>query len=60
MQTPKDTKHWKQGTKIHANGYDGVIVRQYSCRMWEVRLPGGVACLCDSDIEERLTLAEGA
>lgn len=49
----KNTQQWKQGTKVHANGYDGVIVRQYSCRMWEVRLPGGVACLCDLDIEER-------
>ena len=47
------SKNWKQGTKVHANGYDGVIVRQYSCLMWEVRLPGGVACICASDIEPR-------
>lgn len=47
------TKNWKQGTKVTANGYDGAIVRQYSEGMWEVRLPGGVACIPDCDIQER-------
>lgn len=53
MELKEKTKNWKQGTPVHANGYDGAIVRQYSCLMWEVRLPGGVACICASDIEER-------
>lgn len=39
--------------KIRANGYDGVIVRHYSGNMYEVRLPGGVACVDRSDIQPR-------
>lgn len=42
---------YKQGDKVRANGYDGTIVRHYDGHMYEVRLPGGVACICESDIE---------
>lgn len=42
---------YKQGDKVRVNGYDGAIVRHYAGRMYEVRLPGGVACICESDIE---------
>ena len=41
---------YPQGAKIRANGYDGVIVRQYSAGMYEVRLPGGVCCVSASEI----------
>jgi len=41
---------FKQGDAIRANGYDGAIVRRYSPGMYEVRLPGGVACVSASDI----------
>lgn len=42
---------YKQGDKVLANGYDGVIVRHYDGNMYEVRLPGGVACIDQSDIK---------
>ena len=45
--------YYKQGDKVRANGYDGVIVRHYDGTMYEVRLPGGVAVVCSSDIVPR-------
>ncbi len=44
---------YQSGDKVHANGYDGVIVRHYSGNMYEVRLPGGVAAVDRSDIQSR-------
>lgn len=42
---------YKQGDKVLANGYDGVIVRHCESNTYEVRLPGGVASVCISDIK---------
>jgi len=38
------------GQKVISSGFNGVIVRQYSENMYEVRLPGGIVCVCASDI----------
>lgn len=41
------------GESVRANGYDGSIVRHYAENMYEVRLPGGVACVSARDIAKR-------
>lgn len=42
---------WKQGDKVTSIGYAGTIVRHYHNGMFEVRLPGGVACVGHTDIQ---------
>ena len=41
----------EQGTRITSSGFPGAIVRKYSDRMYEIRLPGGVCCVDIADIE---------
>jgi hypothetical protein len=41
---------YKQGDKVMANGFPGVIVRFYASTTWEVRLPGGLVAVCERDI----------
>lgn len=42
---------FKPGQKIMCNGFEGVIVRHYFEGMWEVKLPGGYACVAYSCIQ---------
>ena len=44
----------KPGFKVYANGdYPGVVVREYSEGMVEVRLPGGLTCIPKEDARPR-------
>jgi hypothetical protein len=45
-----EAQKFKVGQRVMANGFEGVIVRFYASQTWEVRLPGGVAAVCASDI----------
>ena len=38
------------GDHVTTSGFAGVIVREYSCRMYEVRLASGLVCVDMSDI----------
>lgn len=42
---------YKQGDRVFCNGYPGAIVRHYSGGMWEVRVPGGVVCVGESEFQ---------
>ena len=39
------------GQQVIANGYIGTVMRHYSGSMFEVRVPGGLVCISDSDIQ---------
>jgi hypothetical protein len=39
------------GQKVTSSGFPGVVVRQYSENMYEVRLPGGLVCVSSEDIK---------
>ena len=43
-------EHFAVGQAVTYSGFRGVIVRHYHEGMWEVRLPGGVACVSGSDL----------
>jgi hypothetical protein len=51
-----ETAKLTPGQKITSSGFPGSVVRLYSdgevegARMYEIRLPGGIACVCGSDI----------
>ena len=53
----KVTKRLRPGQRIMTSGYEGVVTSLYSdgpnegSRMYEVRLPGGPAAICGSDLE---------
>jgi hypothetical protein len=36
---------WKQGDAVKYSGYEAAIIRHYHNGMFEIRLPGGVACV---------------
>ena len=47
----------KPGQRVLSSGFVGIVVRLYSedgpresARMYEVRLPGGLVCICGSDL----------
>lgn len=46
----------KPGQRVTSSGFVGAVVRLYSdgptesARMYEVRLPGGLVCVCGSDL----------
>ena len=42
--------HFAVGQKVTYSGFSGVIVRHYAEGMWEVRLPGGLACVSGAHI----------
>jgi len=44
----------KVGQKVICNGYEGTITKilEWSDSMVEVRVPGGIACVCISDLKE--------
>ena len=39
-----------RGDKVKCNGYPGVVVREYSDNMYEVRLNSGLVCVDVSDV----------
>ena len=41
---------FKCGDKVTYSGFSGTVVRHYSEGMWEVRLPGGIACVTGADL----------
>jgi hypothetical protein len=41
---------FKQGDRVKYGEIEGSIVRHYYEGMWEVRLPGGVACVSGADL----------
>lgn len=51
-----ETTKLSPGQKIITSGFPGTVLRLYAdapCeggRMYEVRLPGGIACVCGSDL----------
>ena len=45
------TFHYQPGDRVTANGYEGRIIREYSCRMYEVRLASGDICIDVCDIQ---------
>jgi hypothetical protein len=53
MATPAyfQADFFKAGQHITYSGFSGVVVRHYSEGMWEVRLPGGVACVSGAHIQ---------
>lgn len=42
--------HFAAGQAVIYAGFRGSIVRHYLEGMWEVRLPGGVACVSGADL----------
>jgi len=47
MNTPAyfDPTHFATGQRVVCGDFEATIVRHYAEGMWEVRLPGGVACV---------------
>lgn len=52
----KETTRLNIGQRITYSGFHGSVLTLYSdgdcegARMYEVRLPGGIACVCGSDL----------
>ena len=44
-------KHFAIGQRVRYAGFPATIVRHYFEGMWEIRTPGGVACVSGSHIE---------
>ena len=42
--------HFKQGQRVMYGEFAASIVRHYYEGMWEIRLPGGVACVSGSHL----------
>ena len=42
---------WKTGDAVEYSGFEGSVVRHYHNGMFEVRLPGGVACVDGSNLK---------
>lgn len=42
--------HFAIGQRIVYSDFKGTIVRHYAEGMWEIRLPGGVACVSGAHI----------
>jgi hypothetical protein len=51
-----ETERLRPGQRITYSGFAGAVIRLYddgpieAARMYEVRLPGGVACVCGSEL----------
>jgi hypothetical protein len=56
MKRTYETTKLVPGQKITSSGFPGTVIRLYDdgpyegARMYEIRLPGGPACVCGSDI----------
>jgi hypothetical protein len=55
MNTPAywNPTYFKKGEAVVYGEFDGTIVRHYSEGMWEVRLPGGIACVTGADLTRK-------
>lgn len=59
MRRMYETERLKPGQTITTSGYEGTVLRLYidgpceGSRMYDVRLPGGTACVCGSDLEPK-------
>jgi hypothetical protein len=42
---------WQQGDAVTYSGFHGAIIRHYYNGMFEIRLPGGVACVGHHEIK---------
>jgi len=42
---------WKTGDRVIYSGFEGVVVRHYHNGMFEVRLPGGVSCVGEYELQ---------
>jgi hypothetical protein len=42
--------HFAKGESVSYGDFKGSIVRHYYEGMWEVRLPGGIACVSGSQL----------
>lgn len=57
MNRINETTRLQPGQRITYSGFPGTVIRLYADgateggRMYEVRLPGGVACVCGSDLK---------
>ena len=47
-------QHWAPGQAVTYGEFPATIVRHYHEGMWEIRLPGGLACVTGADILARL------
>lgn len=45
--------YFKPGQHVRYGGFAATIVRYYCEGMWEVRLPGGAACVSGADLTAR-------
>lgn len=43
--------YFSAGQRIEYSGFTGSIIRHYCEGMWEIRLPGGVACVSGAHIK---------
>lgn len=43
-------KHFARGQRVKYGEFDAVIERHYHEGMWEVRLPGGSACVSGANL----------
>lgn len=57
MKRSNEKSRLSVGQRITTSGFEGTVTRLYSdgeteaARMYEVRLPGGHACICGSDMQ---------
>lgn len=47
-----DSNFFQRGEKVTYGEFPATVIRHYSEGMWEVRLPGGVACVSGSDLRK--------
>lgn len=43
-------KHFSPGQRVRCGDFPGVVVRHYHEGMWEVRMPGGIACVSGASL----------
>lgn len=54
-----ETRKFKTGDRVTCSGFKGIVYRLYidgdreGARMYEVRVPGGMTCVCGSDLFPR-------
>ncbi len=52
MQQPAhwSPSHFKPGQAVRYGDYDATVVRHYYEGMWEIRTPGGLACVSGAEL----------
>lgn len=43
--------HFKAGQHVRYSGFDAYVIRHYCEGMWEIRTPGGVACVSGAELQ---------